>query len=326
MNNIVIYENGDVELKTTLKDDTVWLNQKQIAKLFEVNVSAISKHLNNIYNIKELDKKSTISKMEIVQKEGKRTVKRLITLYNLDIIISIGYRVNSKRATQFRIWATKILKEFMIKGYSLNQKKLQEKKLDELEKTVLLIKQGLTNRNISLSEAKGFIEIVSSYAKSWALLQGYDEQTLEEKILTTKSKFILDYDEAKDAIAELKKSLMQKGEASELFGREKANEFKGNLLNIYQSYGGVDLIPSIEAKAANLIYYIIKGHPFSDGNKRIGAYLFVLFLHKNEILYKENGESKINDNALVSLALLIAQSLPEQKDIIIKLIINMLHD
>ena len=326
MNNIVIYENGDVELKTTLKDDTVWLNQKQIAKLFEVNVSAISKHLNNIYNIKELDKKSTISKMEIVQKEGKRTVKRLITLYNLDIIISIGYRVNSKRATQFRIWATKILKEFMIKGYSLNQKKLQEKKLDELEKTVLLIKQGLTNQNISLSEAKGFIEIVSSYAKSWALLQGYDEQTLEEKILTTKSKFILDYDEAKDAIAELKKSLMQKGEASELFGREKANEFKGNLLNIYQSYGGVDLIPSIEAKAANLIYYIIKGHPFSDGNKRIGAYLFVLFLHKNEILYKENGESKINDNALVSLALLIAQSLPEQKDIIIKLIINMLHD
>ncbi len=326
MNNIVIYENGDVELKTTLKDDTVWLNQKQIAKLFEVNVSAISKHLNNIYNIKELDKKSTISKMEIVQKEGKRTVKRLITLYNLDIIISIGYRVNSKRATQFRIWATKILKEFMIKGYSLNQKKLQEKKLDELEKTALLIKQGLINRNISLSEAKGFIEIVSSYAKSWALLQGYDEQTLEEKILTTKSKFILDYDEAKDAIAELKKSLMQKGEASELFGREKANEFKGNLLNIYQSYGGVDLIPSIEAKAANLIYYIIKGHPFSDGNKRIGAYLFVLFLHKNEILYKENGESKINDNALVSLALLIAQSLPEQKDIIIKLIINMLHD
>jgi prophage maintenance system killer protein len=174
--------------------------------------------------------------------------------------------------------------------------------------------------------AKGFVEIVSDYAKSWALLQGYDEESLQEITQTKEQRFILDYDEAKEAIAELKKTLISKGEATELFGQEKADEFKGNLLNIYQSFGGVDLLPSLEAKAANLLYYIIKGHPFNDGNKRIGAYLFVLFLHKNGILHKPNGEPKINDNALASLALLVATSAPEQKDIIIKLIMNMLYE
>ena len=168
------------------------------------------------------------------------------------------------------------------------------------------------------------MEIVSNYAKSWALLQGYDEQSLQEVAQTKEQKFILDYNEAKEAIAELKKTLIAKGEATELFGREKAGEFKGNLLNIYQSFAGEELLPSVEQKAANLLYYIIKGHPFSDGNKRIGAYLFVLFLHKNGILYKESGEPKINDNALASLALLVATSAPEQKDIIIKLVMNML--
>ncbi len=173
-------------------------------------------------------------------------------------------------------------------------------------------------------EAKGFIEIIGNYAKSWALLQGYDEQTLQEVAQTKENRFVLDYDEAKEAIAALKKDLIAKGEATELFGNEKAGEFNGNLLNIYQSFGGVDLLPSVEQKAANLLYYIIKGHPFNDGNKRIGAYLFVLFLHKNGILHKENGEAKINDNALASLALLVATSAPEQKEIIIRLVMNML--
>ncbi len=258
----------------------------------------------------------------------KRSLKK-IKLYNLDAIISIGYRVNSKRATQFRIWATGVLKEYLLKGYVLNQKKLQQQKFKELEQTIQLIKQGLQNQELSTNEAKGFVEIVSNYAKSWAMLQGYDEQSLQEVLQSKEEKFILDYDEAKEAIVELKKTLLQKGEAAELFGQEKAGEFKGNLLNIYQSFGGVDLLPSLEAKAANLlyyIYYIIKGHPFNDGNKRIGAYLFILFLHKNGILYKENGEPKINDNALASVALLVAQSNPEQKDIIIKLVMNMLYD
>ena len=329
MSNIVIYENGNVELKTTVENESVWLSQKQIAELFEVQRPAITKHLSNIFKSNELDEKVVCSILEHTTKHGaiksKQQIKK-IKLYNLDAIISIGYRVNSKRATQFRIWATSVLKEYLIKGYVLNQEKLQQQKLEELDKTIQLIKQGLKNQDLSTKEAKGFVEIISNYAKSWAMLQGYDEQSLQEVLESKEEKFILDYDEAKEAIAELKKVLMQKGEATELFGREKAGEFKGNLLNIYQSFGGADLLPSLEAKAANLLYYIIKGHPFNDGNKRIGAYLFVLFLHKNGILHKPNGEPKINDNALASIALLVAQSDPNQKDIIIKLVMNMLYD
>ena len=242
------------------------------------------------------------------------------------MIISVGYRVNSKKATKFRTWATNVLNQYLIQGYALNKEKLQQQKLNELDKTIQLIKQGLKNQELSTQEAKGFVEIISNYAKSWALLQGYDDQSLQELTETKEENFTLDYDEAKEAIAELKRTLIAKGEATELFGQEKAGEFKGNLLNIYQSFGGVDLLPSLESKAANLLYYIIKGHPFNDGNKRIGAYLFVLFLHKNAILHKANGETKINDNALASVALLVAQSHPDQKDIIIKLVMNMLYE
>ncbi|HHO64919.1 MAG TPA: Fic family protein [Epsilonproteobacteria bacterium] len=186
------------------------------------------------------------------------------------------------------------------------------------------MKQAVDSRTLAENEAKGFIEIIGNYAKSWALLQGYDEQTLQEVVATKENRFILDYDEAKEAIVALKKELMAKGEATELFGNEKAGEFKGNLLSIYQTFGGEDLLPSVEQKAANLLYYIVKGHPFNDGNKRIGAYLFVLFLHKNGILHKPNGEARINDNALAALTLLVATSMPEQKEIIIRLIMNML--
>jgi len=323
---VVIYEDGSLVLETTVEKETVWLSQKQMAELFDKSVKTINEHIKNIYAEGELEKDSTFRKFRIVQKEGKREVTREIDFYNLDVIISVGYRVKSKRGTQFRIWANKIIKEYIIKGYVLNKESLQQQKLQELEKTIALIKQGLQNQELTLQEAKGFVEIVSSYAKSWALLQGYDEQSLQEVTKTKEQKFILDYDEAKSAIAELKKALMAKGEATELFGNEKAGEFKGNLLNIYQSFGGVDLLPSVEQKAANLLYYIVKGHPFSDGNKRIGAYLFILFLYKNGILYKANGEPKINDNALASLTLLVATSAPEQKDIIIKFIMNMLVD
>jgi len=329
MSDIVIYENGNVELKATVKNETLWLNQKQIAELFEVQRPAITKHLSNIFKSSELDEKVVCSILEHTTKHGaiedKKQTKKT-KFYNLDAIISIGYRVNSQKATQFRIWATGVLKKYMINGYVLNRDKLQKQKLQELDQTIQLIKQGLKSKNLTTTEAKGFVEIISSYAKSWALLQGYDEQSLEEVIQTKEEKFVLDYDEAKGAIAELKKALIAKGEATELFGREKAGEFKGNLLNIYQSFGGVDLLPSLESKAANLLYYVIKGHPFNDGNKRIGAYLFVLFLHKNGILYKPNNEIKINENTLVSVALLVAQSHPDQKEIIIKLVMNMLYE
>ncbi len=325
-NNIVIYEDGNVELKTTVQDESIWLNQKQMGELFGKSVKTINEHVSNVFKEGELPKESTIRNFRTVQKEGNREVERAIDFYNLDVIISVGYRVKSKQGTQFRIWANKVLKQYLIKGYVLNKDKLQQQKLDELTKTIELIKQNLQNQELTATEAKGFVEIVSNYAKSWALLQGYDDQSLQESTQTTEQKFVLDYDEAKEAIAELKRVLLLKGEATELFGREKAGEFKGNLLNIYQSFGGVELLPSLEQKAANLLYYIIKGHPFNDGNKRIGAYLFILFLHKNGILYRANGEAKINDNALASLALLVATSAPEQKDIIIKLVMNMLTD
>ena len=329
MSEIVIYEDGSVEIDARVNNETVWLSQKQIADLFGVQRPAITKHLSNIFKSGELDEKVVSSILEHTTKHGaienKKQTKKT-KLYNLDAIISVGYRVNSKRATQFRIWATKILKEYIIQGYALNKERLQQQKLAELEQTIQLIKQGLESQTINTAKAKGFVEIISNYAKSWALLQGYDEQSLQEVVQTKEQKFVLDYDEAKEAIAELKKALIAKGEATELFGNEKAGEFKGNLLNIYQSFGGEELLPSVEQKAANLLYYIIKGHPFNDGNKRIGAYLFVLFLHKNGILHKPSGEPKINDNALASLALLVATSAPEQKEIIIKLVMNMLYE
>ena len=323
MSDIVIYEDGEIHLKLSLEKDTFWLDANDIANIFGVNRPAVVKHIGNIYKSEELDKEATCSILEQVTKDGK---KRKKNYYNLDMIISVGYRVNSKKATRFRQWASKVLKQYIMNGYVLNKEKLQQSKLDELDQIIRLIKQGFENQKLNNTKAKGFVEIISNYAKSWALLQGYDDQTLQDAVEHRESKFILDYAEAKEAIDELKRVLISKGEATQLFGQEKAGEFKGNLLNIYQSFGGEDLLPSTEQKAANLLYYVIKGHPFNDGNKRIGAYLFVLFLHKNGILHKSNGEVKINDNALASLALLVATSAPEQKEIIIKLVMNMLYE
>jgi prophage maintenance system killer protein len=329
MSNIVIYEDGNVELSTTLQDESVWLSQKQMEELFGRERSVISKHIRNIFKEGELDEQVVCAKFAHTTQhgamEGKTQTKELV-YYNLDVIISVGYRVKSQQGTRFRIWANKILKEYLLEGYALNQQKLQKEKLDELNQTLRLIRNSIASKELDSDVSKGFVEIISNYARSWALLQGYDDQSLQEVIRRTEQKFILDYDEAKAAIAEFKKALIAKGEATELFGREKADEFKGNLLNIYQTFGGDELLPSIEQKAANLLYYIIKGHPFNDGNKRIGAYLFILFLSKNNALYKPNGELKINDNALASLALLVATSKPEQKDIIIKLIMNILYE
>jgi len=320
MRELIVFKDEKLELKVGFEEETVWLNQSEIAQLFEKDRTVITRHINNILKDKEVDEKSNVQKMHIANSD------KPVKFYSLDIVLAVGYRTNSARAIKFRQWATNVLKQYLIKGYTLNKERLQEQKLEELDKTIQLIKQGLDAQALSTTEAKGFVEIISNYAKSWALLQGYDEQSLEEIVAHKEQKFILDYDEAKEAISQLKQTLIAKGEATKLFGNEKAGEFKSNLLNIYQSFGGVELLPSIEQKASNLLYYVIKGHPFIDGNKRIGAYLFVLFLHKNGVLHKPNGEPKINDNALASLALLVATSAPEQKDIIIKLIMNMLYE
>jgi death-on-curing family protein len=253
--------------------------------------------------------------------EGNRKVSRNIEYYNLDVIISVGYRVNSKKATKFRQWATKVLKDYILKGYALNQKRL-EQNFNEFKREIELLQRAI-KQNLNEIEAKGFLDIIAKYAKSWILLNQFDENRLEIP-KGKETKFILDYDEAVREIEKLKKELISKKEATGLFGQERENSFKGIIRNIYQTFGGVDLLPTIEEKAANLFYYIVKDHPFVDGNKRIGAFMFVLFLSKNNYLYDENGELKINSNALVSLALLIAHSNPNEKDLIIKLIMNLI--
>ena len=326
--NVILYtdEQGQVSLEVSLENETVWLSQKQMAELFDKTAPTINEHIKNVYAEGELEENSTIRNFRIVQTEGKREVERDVIFYNLDVIISVGYRVKSKRGTQFRIWASKILKEYIIKGYALNHQRINAQSLHELTATMELVRKSIESKELSNNEAKGLFDIINNYAKTWALLQGYDSDALHVLQGTCEERFVLDYDEAKHAISEIKKDLMAKGDATELFGNEKANEFKGALLNIYQTFGGVDLLPSIEEKAANLLYYVIKDHAFSDGNKRIGSFLFILFLHKNGIAYKPNGEPKINDNALVSLALLVASSDSGQKELMVKLITNLLSE
>ena len=318
--NIVIYtdEDGNIKLDVSISDNTVWLRQNQMEELFGRERSNITKHIGNVFKEGELDEKSNVQNLHIANSD------KPVKFYSLDVIISVGYRVKSKRGTQFRIWANKVLKDYLIKGYAVNQKRLDNKSLHELTATIELVRKSIEAKELGSDEAKGLFDIIGRYAKTWALLQAYDSDAINEREGTTGQRFILDYDEAKSAISELKSDLMAKGDATELFGNEKAGEFKGALLSIYQTFGGVELLPSVEEKAANLLYYIIKDHPFSDGNKRIGSFLFILFLHKNAVAYKPNGEPKINDNALVSLALLVASSDAAQKELMIKLITNLL--
>jgi len=319
MGDIVIYKDGEIELSVSVDKDTIWLDANDIAAIFGVNRPAIVKHIGNIYKSGELEKESTCSILEQVAKDGK---KRKKNYYNLDVIISVGYRVNSLKATKFRQWATKVLKSYIIKGYALNQEKIKQR-FSEFEREIELLTKVIKNNELQELEAKGFLEIITKYTKSWILLNRFDEQSLEMP-KGSEAKFILDYDEAKEAIAELKKDLISKKEATDIFGIERENSLKGIIRNIYQTFGGVDLLPSIEEKAANLFYYIVKDHPFADGNKRIGSFLFILFLSKNNYLYDARGELKINQNALVALALLIATSKADEKDLIIKLIMNLL--
>ncbi len=324
MNEIIKFIDGEVEVNVKLKDETVWITQKQMCELFGRDKSVISRHIKNIFKSGELDKNSTVAKIATVQREGNREVVREVEYYNLDVIISVGYKVNSKKATRFRQWATKILKDYILKGYSLNQKKLKEN-FEEFRKEIELLQKTIKHQNIGEIEAKGFLDIITKYSKSWILLNQFDENRLKTP-KGREAKFILDYEEARQEIENLKQDLISKKEASELFGMERESSFKGIIRNIYQTFGGIDLLASIEEKAANLFYYIVKDHPFVDGNKRIGAFMFVLFLNKNNYLYDEKGELKINSNALVSLALLIAHSKPNEKDLIIKLIMNLIGE
>jgi death-on-curing family protein len=324
MNKIEIYKTKDnqteVEVRVQFERDTVWLNQKQMSELFGKDTDTIGLHLKNIFKEKELNEKSTTEFFSVVQKEGNREVSRKIRFYNLDAIISVGYRVNSKRGTQFRQWATQRLKDYLVQGYALNQKRLEQ-----LQQTIQLISRGGNTETLQLQEAKGLLEIIGSYTQSFVLLNRYDSNNLTTGKLSENITYEIQYDEAKTAIAELKKQLIKKKEATALFGNEKDEGFKSSLQSIVQTFGGNYLYPSIEEQAAHLLYYVIKNHSFTDGNKRIGAFLFIWFLEKNKHRFKKTGEVKINDNGLTALALLVAQSHPEEKELMVKLIINLIN-
>lgn len=321
-NQIEIFQssNGEIEFRGDTKHKTIWATQKQIAQLFGTKIPAINKHIKNILDEEELDK-STISKMEIVQKEGSRKVKRIVEFYNLDMIIAIGYRVNTKTATQFRKWATSVLNKYILNGYAINEKKITQTKelLNNLKKTI----NFLTTKTIG--QEKEILNLLKTYTKTLSLLESYDKSSINE-ISGSKTKYRLTYEEVKEVLSKLKSTLIKKNEATELFANEKADEVKGIIGNLYQTFGGIELYPTIEDKAANLLYLIIKDHPFNDGNKRSASFLFVYFLDCCNYLYKQNGEKKINENALTTLTLLVASSDPKEKDILIKLIKHLLFE
>jgi death-on-curing family protein len=322
---IIIYKSKEgPKLEVRLEEETVWLTQKQIALLFDKGVPTINEHIKNIYKEGELQENSTIRKFRIVQKEGKRQVERDVDFYNLDVIISVGYRVKSFRGTQFRIWATKTLKEHLIKGYTINEQRLLQTKntLKDLQEAIALLQEKAKHK-LLVGQEQEILSLLSSYAKTLTLLEQYDEEKLALK-KKGKGKFVLRWEEAQEIIKNIKQELTAKKEAGDLFGVDGSGKLQGILKGIYQTFNGKELYPSLEEKAAHLLYFIIKDHPFVDGNKRIASFLFIYFLDKNEYLYKPSGEKKINDNALTALALLIAISDPKDKDILIKIVTNLI--
>jgi prophage maintenance system killer protein len=323
--NIIFYQAGSDEAKieVRLENETVWLNQAQMQSLFQQTKQNISLHIKNIFKERELDPETTVKESLTVRKEGNRSVERNIEYYSLDIIISVGYRVKSQRGTQFRIWANKILKDYLTRGYVVDKNRLQHqsRQLEELRQTVKLLSNVIESKTLNTEEATGLLKVITDYTYALDVLDQYDHQVLEISATTKNELFRINYPEAMKAI----KGLKDKFGGSSLFGNEKDESFQGSLAAIYQTFGRKDLYPSVEEKAANLLYFVIKNHSFSDGNKRIAAFLFVWFLEKNGILYRPDGSKKIADNALVALTLMIAESKPEEKDMMVKVVVNLIN-
>lgn len=319
---IIIYEDdkGQTKLDVRLDGDTVWLNQAQMAELFQTDRTSITKHIRNIYKTCELSQESTCAKFAQVRLEGKRSIQRLIDFYNLDVIISVGYRVNSKRGTQFRIWANKVLKEYLLKGYAINELRIKEK-YEELKSVVTILGNTIRNQELSSQQAKDLMAVVTDYVYALDTLDRYDYSQLEVSNVTTKEAFKATYDGAMEVISSLK----GKFGSSDLFGNEKDGSFKSSIGQIYQTFGGQDCYPSIEEKAAMLLYLVTKNHSFSDGNKRIAATLFLWFMDNNGILYTEDGTKRISDGALVALTLMIAESRTEEMETMVKVVVNLIN-
>lgn len=317
--NIVIFQtkDGKTSIDVKLENETVWLTLNQIAELFSRDKSVISRHISNVFNEGELERNSVVAKNATTASDGKMYQ---VEYFNLDVIISVGYRVKSQRGTQFRIWANKILKDYLIKGYAINQQAKAEQ-LEDLKSTVRLLSNVIEHKQLTLDEANGLLRVITDYTYGLDTLDKYDYQQLEVTSTTTSKEFRATYDEAMNAI----RLLQKKFGSSDLFGNEKDQSFKSSINTIYQTFGGEELYPSIEEKAAMLFYLVVKNHSFSDGNKRIAAFLFLWFLERNEILYKPDGSKLIGNNTLVALTLMIAESRTEEKDVMVKVVINLIN-
>jgi prophage maintenance system killer protein len=321
-NEISFYKLNDKEnaLEVLVINDTVWLTLNQLSMLFNRDKSVISRHIGNVFREEELNKTSTVAKFATVQHEGNRSIERTLEYYNLDIIISVGYRVKSKEGTSFRIWATSVLKNHFKK--QVNQLKSYENKYIDLVKTLNIATSTVQNNSLKNDETKGILKVLNEYAYALETLDQYDHQKLEINQTFTDTIYELKYDEA---IYEIKRWRKNQNSGM-LFGNEKDQSFKSSLATISQTFDGKDLYRSIEEKAATLLYLIVKNHSFSDGNKRIAAGIFVYYLEKNNILYRNDGSKRIADNALVAITLMIAESKPEEKDTMIKLVVNLIND
>ncbi|MEI8143715.1 MAG: virulence protein RhuM/Fic/DOC family protein [Candidatus Berkelbacteria bacterium] len=325
-NKITIFKSkdGEINLDVKFKDDTLWLNQGQMAELFDVNQPAIAKHLSNIFRTGELDEKSVHSILEYTAADKKKYKTKF---YNLDAVISVGYRVNSKKATDFRVWATKVLKNYLVQGYVLNERKFeaQKAKLAEIKKTLLLIGEKSEFETMKGHERE-LIDLIAEYAKSWKLLEGFDEEILPTGKLHNQIRFEISYDGTIELVGKMKDQLQRIRLNVYLFGNQVGEKLRAIVGSVNQTFDGKDLYPSVEEKAAHILYLTIKDHPFSDGNKRIASMMFLYFLENNDFLKRKDGVTKVSDNTLVALALLVATSNPREKDNIIKLIINLLQE
>ena len=324
MNNAIeIYrsQDGSIQLNVKLENDTVWLTQSQMAELFGVDRTSIVRHIRNIYKSEELDQNSTCAKNAQVRTEGHRSILREIPYYNLDMIISVGYRVNSKNATSFRRWATSVLKQYLIKGYAINQQ-IKLDRYNELKDVVRLMSRTVgMQEKVTSEEYGGLFNVISDYVYALDTLDHYDYQSLSIQKTTKEEPFRATYENAMEAISALK----EKFGGSQWFANEKDDSFKSSIGQIYQTFGGEELYPSVEEKADMLLYLVVKNHSFSDGNKRIAAMLFLWFLNNNHVLYAEDGHKRIADNTLVALTLMIAESRTEEKDVMVKVVVNLIN-
>ena len=322
---IVIFQtaNGIIDLDVRLDKETVWLTQNQMGTLFDKDRRTISAHINNIFKEGELEREVVCQKYWHTTQHGAvagKTQQSEVTEYNLDIIISVGYRVKSRQGTQFRIWANRILKEYIIKGYAVSNK-LKLNQYEDLKQTIKLLSNVVQNKELSNDEATGLLRVISDYTYALDTLDKYDYQQLTVEKTTDKETFRATYETAMEAVGLLK----NKFNSSDLFANEKDQSFRSSINTIYQTFDGKDLYPSVEEKAAMLLYLVTKNHSFSDGNKRIAAFLFLWFLEKNGILYKSNGLRLIENNTLVALTLMIAESRTEEKDVMVKVIVNLIN-